>query len=165
MPIGTPKSGQGSGPNIGPRLATRTPVPNGGQSAVNARALAVIDVAVAELQSSPAGGGIARVQVDPLPAGLVSLVDRIRVSCDSGAATTAGVYVGGTTPRHERDYTPRGNNDVADMFSPIHVGSGQALIVQWEGADDGAIATATIQYRMCTIVDVDPRTVAGLRGI
>lgn len=164
MGIGTARSGSGLGPMVGPRLVD-APVHPGTidqRSPILARALAVIDHSVRALQSNAAAGGEARVQLDPLPGGLVALIDRIFVTCDSGASTTLGVFVGGDDTKSQRDYSPNGNKNVADLVPPIYVGPSQPVILKWEGADDGAVGIATIQYRICTVVDVPAHAIAGL---
>lgn len=165
MGIGAKGGGSGTGPAMGPRLVDSPVRPGIDQrTPILARALAVIDHQVAELQSGAAAGGVCRVQLDPRPAGLVALIDRIFVSCDSATGTTLGVFVGGEDVRNQRDYAPSGNRNVADLTPPIFVGSGQALIIRWEGADAGAIGIATVQYRSCAVVETSAELVAG-RGI
>jgi hypothetical protein len=164
MGIGTARSGSGLGPAMGPRLVD-SPVRPGAidqRSPILAKALAVIDHSVAALQSNAASGGVCRVQLDPLPAGLVALVDRIFVTCDSAAGTTLGVFVGGEDAKSQRDYAPSGNKNVADLTPPIYVGPTQPLIIRWEGADAGAIGVATIQYRICAVVETTAQHIAGL---
>ena len=155
MGIGTNRRGTATGPALGPRgidVPHVTPDVDHRQP-ITAQALAVLNHAVAELQSDAAAGGLATVTLDPLPAGLVMLVDRLFVACDSAAATTLGVFVGGTDTKNQRDYAPSGNVNVADLTPPIYVGPSQALHLRWEGATDGALAVATIQHRICAVLE------------
>lgn len=163
MGIGTQKSGSPNGVAMGPRtLDPGVPAPGRGVDAPIARAISVIDYAVAELQSAGASGGIAEVQLPALSGELVALVDRIVLWCDSSSSTTCSVFVGGTAIRNLRDYTPAGNANVADMAQPIYVGRNLPMFVRWEGASAGAIGIAAVQYRICQVLAVDARQTAGL---
>lgn len=162
MGIGTQKTGSANGVAVGPRTLDNPVVPTAPAAGRPASALAVLNYGVAELQSEGAAGGVAQVQIPPLPGDLVALVDRIFIRCNSSTATTTGVYVGGVSERNQRDYAPSGNINVADLVQPIYVGRNQPLIIRWEGASDGAIAIATVQYRICEEVSVPAQHVAGL---
>lgn len=166
MGVGTRKQGSAAGElAVGPRgIGTParpqfSPDMAGGQMA---RALAVVDYADAELQSLAASGGVCQVQLDPLPAGLIALVDRIFVSCDSTSSTTVGVFVGGTLTKNQRDYAPNGNINVADYSPALYVGPTKPLIVRWEGASAGAIGIATLAYRVCRVLEVPAHAIVGM---
>lgn len=166
MGIGTTRSGRANGVAVGPRTAPGSvagmPVVPTIQDGRPASALAVLNYAVVELQSAGAVGGLAEVRIPSLPGDLVALVDRIFISCDSGTATTAGVFVGGTSVRNQRDHAPSGNVNVADLVQPIYVPRNQPFIIRWEGASDGAVGIATVQYRICEERSVSADSVAGL---
>jgi len=116
---------------------------------------AVVDYITAPITTDPAGAdGLCTARFDP-PGGSDSwLVDRITVTNTSTAETTCHVYVGTTGLDGLRDLTVVGNNDIADESQPIYVPTGVPLIVQWEGADPGAVGHVNVSYRLVQRVRV-----------
>lgn len=110
--------------------------------------LSTLDYRTHSVTSTPAVGGLCSVTFEPVPAGKFWLIDRMVVSCTSTAQTVARVYTDQPSPDRLENATPAGNLDVDDSNSPLLVDSTAALLVTWSGADDGATATARIQYRL-----------------
>ena len=111
--------------------------------------LVVVDYRREAKRTTPADGtGVMLVTFDPVPAGLLWLVQRVTVTTTSTTQTQAGVYAGDPTPANLVDGTNSGNLDVADQASPILVDSSVSLNVQWTGASAGAVGTVTVQYQL-----------------
>lgn len=111
-------------------------------------ALLVVDYRTVSASTPAAAGGTCSVTLEPVPAGMFWLVERITVLCTSTTPTTAYVYEGDPAPGNFRDGTSRGNLDVADESSPILVDSTRYLTVEWTGASAGAVGTVTVQYQL-----------------
>lgn len=110
--------------------------------------LRVLDYRREAASSEPAAGGTARVSFDGPDSSRLWLVERIAISCTSSTATSARVYAGDVGPLFLVDSTESGNADIADETSPVLVESTRPLIIVWSGVQDGATATATIQYQL-----------------
>ncbi|MFA5711823.1 hypothetical protein [Mycolicibacterium sp.] len=165
MPIGGRPVGAASGPSTPPRLvgAGATPPTDLGLSLGGAaRALVPVDYYSIEAESDAAAGGTMRITLDPMPQGMAALIERIVIQTDSGNPTSCGIYVGGTEPRHLRDYAPVGDLNIAEYSAaPIWWPSPSPLVVRWESASNGAKGIAHVQARVVQIADV---SVAALIG-
>lgn len=76
-------------------------------------------------------------------------IERIVVSSASAAATTASVYQGANDdPELLRDFTDRGNADVADEFNVIKMPAQRRVLIKWVGGTPGAKVSANIQWRI-----------------
>ncbi|HZU18301.1 MAG TPA: hypothetical protein VFD01_17075 [Candidatus Dormibacteraeota bacterium] len=115
-----------------------------------------IDFRTEPYESAPAANGVATIAL-PAPAkGYAYRVERINVHTNSGGATTCAVMLGDPSdPTSRIDYTPDGNDDVADEFSPILVPGSVTLSLVWSGMTNGALAYARIQYRVVQLVAVN----------
>jgi hypothetical protein len=112
-------------------------------------ALSVVDYRSEYLTTLPAGNdGILTIDFEPVPPGLLWLLQRTAVSTTSTTPTRALLYAGAAVPQNFLDGTERGNLDVADNASPVLVESSTSLTVQWTGASPGAIGTIRIQYQL-----------------
>jgi hypothetical protein len=89
--------------------------------------------------------GVADIVLGPAPA--LILVERIIVTSDSLANSTANVYVGEIDPKNLADRTYDGNGDVADETNPPRVQPNQSLRIRWTGATPGAACTASVWYQ------------------
>lgn len=101
-------------------------------------------------QSDPAGtSGICVVQFGPVPAGQLWAAERYTVDCTSSTATDCFVYVGqDIRPVNLRDATGSGNLDIADNNAPLLIPGSLFVFFQWLSASVGALATASIQYKV-----------------
>lgn len=98
--------------------------------------------------SDAATGGVALAQYDAVPDNELWLLERISVSCSSTSETTCTLYLDTVDERHVLDYTPSGNADIADEAAPVVIPTNSILLVQWDGASDGAIGTALAQLQI-----------------
>lgn len=157
MPIGAPKPGTATGPNIGPRNVTGQPfndLPDLAGTAL-AHHLVVIDHQSIALQSVADADGVATAQLEAVSQGLAYLVQRMSIKSTSVSVGTCSVYIGSSGSVGNRiDFSTKGNNDIADLAPPIFVPGGQALVLEWEGQVAEAICTARVQYQVCTFLDV-----------
>ncbi|MDO8107155.1 hypothetical protein Q6348_08090 [Isoptericola sp. b441] len=98
--------------------------------------------------TGPAIAGTATADFGQLPDNELWLIDHAVVFCDSAAATTVRWYAGDTIPSRLLDGSDSGNFDVGDWPAGLLIRPSQNLLVQWSGADDLAVGTVTIQYRL-----------------
>lgn len=111
--------------------------------------LAVVDYRSAFAQTGPADlSGVITAEFDPVPVGLLWLVQRVTVACSSSQPTAAGLYVGDPQPANLVDATQAGNLDTADESSPILVDSNVTLTCRWINADPGSVGVVRIQYQL-----------------
>ncbi|HSX68134.1 hypothetical protein [Nocardioides sp.] len=112
----------------------------------SASAWAVSDYRQRTGRTQPAAGGVCQLDFGQVPEGELWLVERVVVSCDSSTPTAAFLYDTSVDDSRVLDGTRVGNFDVADNNSPIQVASGTTLVVAWDGASNGAIGQARVQY-------------------
>jgi hypothetical protein len=98
------------------------------------------------ISSAPAAGDVCQVEFEQVPLDELWLIERTVVQCTSTGATVAHLYQDVVDDLRVLDGTRVGNFDVADNASPLLLPSGSTLLVEWKGADDGAIGTALVQY-------------------
>lgn len=142
----------------GVQIPTRLPLPSlaalGG--GFNYQAQLVVDRQTVPVAGSP---GQTTLTLPSSPeSGTGFLIERISVTCSSGTATTARVYVGSASPQNEMDVTTAGNEAVSDENSPIYVPAGATFTVAWTGAAAGAVCTMRVQYAVIRFV---PSSYAG----
>lgn len=132
---------QGAVPTDGGPAAAPSSAAGGGLQVVDYRDLAVV--------SQPAGAsGIILVTYPPVDPGQVWLCDRYTVECNSTSPTDCFVYLGDPALQNFRDGTASGNLDVADNNSALQIPGSRSITFQWIGASVGAVAIASIQYRV-----------------
>lgn len=117
-------------------------------STASAAAWVLWDFRQETLSSDPADAGSCSVQLGPVPQDELWLIDRMVVSSDSAADTTAGVFLDTVDPTRAIDGTTVGNFDVADLASPIQVPGGTTLVCAWQGASDDATGVMRVQYQV-----------------
>lgn len=102
--------------------------------------------------SRPAAAGRCSVRVRlGAGVGVLALLDRVTVSCDSTNRTQCSLYEDDESAGALLDVTENGNKDVADNTQPVTV-SADSILVVWTGASDGSIGTVRIQYRRARVV-------------
>lgn len=106
------------------------------------------DFRQAVIYSQPAAGGLATAMLAQVPHAELWLLDRIVVQSDSATATAAFLYLDQVDDRNVLDGTRVGNFDVADQSQPIQLPGSSRLLVQWQGASNGAVGTARVQLRL-----------------
>lgn len=100
------------------------------------------------IYSQPAAGGLATASLPEVPYDELWLLDRIVVQSDSASATAAFLYLDQVDDRNVLDGTRVGNFDVADQAQPIQIPGSSRLLVQWQGASNGAVGIARVQLRL-----------------
>jgi hypothetical protein len=111
--------------------------------------LSVLDYRSESLRTHPAAAdGTMTAEFEPVPPGLIWLLERITVFTDSDMPTRAMVYAGTPSPQNFLDGSEGGNLDTADNACPSLIESNTPLTVQWTGATPGSIGTARIQYQL-----------------
>lgn len=108
----------------------------------------LVDWTDPQLQSQPAVGSVATIEVPQLASDEMWLVDRAVIVCDSSTATTMRLYRDAISPRNIRSGSSHGNFDEADYPGGLLVRPTSRLVAQWVGASAGAIATLTLQARV-----------------
>lgn len=79
-------------------------------------------------------GGQIVIEIDPVPAGLVWEIERVRIWCSSTLQTHFALYANDpTNPAKARTVTDIGNDNLAWENPPIRVNSNDRLIGVWEG--------------------------------
>jgi hypothetical protein len=133
-----------------PPAAGGPPVAQAPDSPQTPGGYSVLDWTTQAQASTPAGAdGLCTVTFGPAPAGELWLADRYTVECTSSSSSDCFVYVGlDIRPANLRDATGSGNLDIADNNSPLLVPGTLSLFFQWRSASLGAIATASVQYRV-----------------
>jgi hypothetical protein len=102
-------------------------------------------------RSAPAAGGLATVEFAQVDPSELWLIDHAIVSCTSSTRTTVRLYAGAINAATLIDGSSSGNFDVGDWPAGLQVQSTIAVIAQWSGASDGAIATISLQLRSLRI--------------
>jgi hypothetical protein len=106
-----------------------------------------VDYRTAPFTIEAAADGTAQVVVKGAPAGQNLFIERISIHTDSTQASQCGAYVGTVSPENRMDYSPEGNDDLADEANPILVPGGQDFIIAWTGLSAGATVYARVQWR------------------
>ena len=117
-------------------------------SVASASGWALVDYLTARVRSEPAAGGVATAVLPQLDPDEMWLIDHAVVWCDSATPTSARWYESVAIPEQLLDGTSRGAFDVADWPAGLLLRPSQHLIVQWDGASDGARGVVTVQYRV-----------------
>jgi hypothetical protein len=100
------------------------------------------DTAIVDL----AGEAVIAIQV---PSGVDSWeIERMRVKTNSVLISAVELFRNSMDDMHSLDFTPSGNNDVADNSKPPYFRSGDTIYLKWTGATPGAIAKASMQVKV-----------------
>jgi hypothetical protein len=119
------------------------PVQVGGSAA----GWSLVDYINMNAKTPAAVGGRATLQLRQLDSNELWLIDHAVVSCTSTTATAVRWYTDGADPMRLLDGSASGNFDVADWPAGLQVQSSSSLLVQWSGANAGAVGTLTLQAR------------------
>jgi hypothetical protein len=92
--------------------------------------------------------GNAVVQLGQVPANADWFLERASVQTDSIAVSQATIYRDIPDALHRKDFTPAGNDDVADNVQPLWFASGSIVLVQWTGCTPGANCVVAAQLRV-----------------
>ena len=125
------------------------PLPPTRADALTGNALSVVDYRSVSQSTDPAdAAGVIVATFDPVPPGLIWLVERMTVTTTSAPPTIAMVYAGAASSSNLVDGSSSGNLDTADEASPILIESNTSLTVVWTGAAAGAVGTCRVQYQL-----------------
>lgn len=108
---------------------------------------AVVDFLNLTVRTAPAAGGAAALQLDQLDMNELWLIDHAVLSCTSTTPTTARWYLDTPDPLRLLDGSDSGNFDVGEWSNGLQIPPSSSLVMQWTGASDGAIGSATVQAR------------------
>lgn len=108
---------------------------------------ALTDFRTIQGHTDPAAGGACSLALPDVEANELWLIDHMVVACDSTTPTTLRLYNGREDPLGLLDGSDRGNFDVADWPTGLHLASTRFLLAVWSGASDGARGVLTVQYR------------------
>ena len=100
------------------------------------------------VQTDPAAGGVATVELPQLGPDVQWLIDRLVVTCSSSTSTTLRLYDSTVTLGRLLDTTGNGNLNTADYPAGLLVRPSSVLIAQWTNATAGAVGSLTVQARV-----------------
>lgn len=97
--------------------------------------------------------GVAKAGYGPVPEGYCWYIERYSAHCPTSAAVAAVFVVLGATgtaaidPSYRADFqTTTGGDVVGDAFHAIYLPPGYHFVMQWTGAANADVCTASIQY-------------------
>ena len=72
------------------------------------------------------------IDLGTVPSGKEWEIERYSIHCTSPVQTEFAIYADIVTPVNRKDFTPIGNDNVADNSSPIWCSGGQNVIAHWD---------------------------------
>lgn len=92
--------------------------------------------------------GRCEVELGMVPANADWFIERISVETDSILASAFGIFKDADEARYRKDYTPTGNNDIADESQAIWIPSNSRVLAIWTGCTPASICTVNAQIRV-----------------